>query len=211
MACFWCLLKVVAVEIASVALQSVEGTQTELQTTAGKNLQPVLLNSSLCANVVLKVSSAQDSATQSLNICHYFSSFWGFFKTGVLSVLLHSHKTETVKMNTNLKCYFCLFRQPTWWNIPQLGKYFMWRCLCCLDLSMNPNYLCNRSFRLCFFGWEQTKLHHVFRTDSGFVIWLCVEILFFFNKYSTKPLRTANAASQNSVYELNGCCASLTV
>lgn len=67
-------------EIASVALQSVEGTQTELQTAAGKNLQPVLLNASLCANVVLKVSSAQDSAIQSLSIWHYFIRFKGFFR-----------------------------------------------------------------------------------------------------------------------------------
>lgn len=42
----------------SVVLQSVEGTQTELQMTAEKNLNPVLLNPSLCANVVLKVRTA---------------------------------------------------------------------------------------------------------------------------------------------------------
>lgn len=42
----------------SVVLQSVEGTQTELQMTAGQNLHPVLLNPSLCANVVLKVRTA---------------------------------------------------------------------------------------------------------------------------------------------------------
>lgn len=50
-------LEVVSVQTASVVLQSVEGTQTQLQMDAGKSLQPVLLNSSLCANVVLKVRS----------------------------------------------------------------------------------------------------------------------------------------------------------
>ncbi|CAF91512.1 unnamed protein product, partial [Tetraodon nigroviridis] len=48
--------KVVSVEIASVVLQSVEGTRTELQAAAGKDLHPVLLNSSLCANAVLEVA-----------------------------------------------------------------------------------------------------------------------------------------------------------
>lgn len=62
-------------ETASVVLQSVEGTQTELQMTAGKHLRPVLLNSSLCANVVLKVSSAQDGAIKSLSMRRYFSFF----------------------------------------------------------------------------------------------------------------------------------------
>uniref|UniRef100_H3CE41 Tectonic family member 1 n=1 Tax=Tetraodon nigroviridis TaxID=99883 RepID=H3CE41_TETNG len=42
--------------IASVVLQSVEGTRTELQAAAGKDLHPVLLNSSLCANAVLEVA-----------------------------------------------------------------------------------------------------------------------------------------------------------
>lgn len=60
-------------QTASVILQSVEGTQTKLQMDAGKNLQPVLLNSSLCANVVLKVRSAQDSAIKSFNMRQYFS------------------------------------------------------------------------------------------------------------------------------------------
>uniref|UniRef100_A0A3B5A843 Tectonic family member 1 n=1 Tax=Stegastes partitus TaxID=144197 RepID=A0A3B5A843_9TELE len=46
---------VVPVEVASVILQSTDGTQTELQISAGKNLSPVLLRPSLCANVVLKV------------------------------------------------------------------------------------------------------------------------------------------------------------
>lgn len=47
---------VVPTEVTSVVLQSVEGTQTQLHPTAGENLRPVLLNSTLCANVVLKVS-----------------------------------------------------------------------------------------------------------------------------------------------------------
>lgn len=45
-------------EISSVIFQSVEGTQTELMTTDGKKLRPVLLNPSLCANVVLKVRTS---------------------------------------------------------------------------------------------------------------------------------------------------------
>lgn len=47
---------VVPTEVISVALQSVEGTQTQLHPASGENLRPVLLNSTLCANVVLKVT-----------------------------------------------------------------------------------------------------------------------------------------------------------
>ncbi|XP_073343079.1 tectonic-1-like [Pagrus major] len=46
---------VVPVEVASVFLQSVDGTQTVLQISDGENLNPLLLNPTLCANVVLKV------------------------------------------------------------------------------------------------------------------------------------------------------------
>ncbi|XP_040904647.1 tectonic-1-like isoform X2 [Toxotes jaculatrix] len=46
---------VVPVEVASVILQSVDGTQTELKMSGGENLSPVLLSPDLCANVVLKV------------------------------------------------------------------------------------------------------------------------------------------------------------
>ncbi|KAG8003787.1 Tectonic-1 [Nibea albiflora] len=49
------LFAVVPVEVTSVILQSVDGTQTELQISDGENLNPVLLNPALCANVVLKV------------------------------------------------------------------------------------------------------------------------------------------------------------
>lgn len=69
-------------EISSVVLQSVEGTQTELMMTAGTNLRPVLLNPSLCANVVLKVRTS----IKSLNMGYYFS-----FQASALSVLLYSH------------------------------------------------------------------------------------------------------------------------
>ncbi|XP_068570288.1 tectonic-1 isoform X3 [Cebidichthys violaceus] len=44
----------VPVEVASVVLQSVDGTQTELMISGGKNLNPLLLNPTVCANVVLK-------------------------------------------------------------------------------------------------------------------------------------------------------------
>lgn len=47
---------VVPTEVTSVVLQSVEGTQTQLHLTAGENLRPVLRNSALCANVVLKAA-----------------------------------------------------------------------------------------------------------------------------------------------------------
>nr|XP_046262426.1 tectonic-1 [Scatophagus argus] len=46
---------VVPVEVASVVLQSVNGAQTELEISGGDDLHPVLLNPTLCANVVLKV------------------------------------------------------------------------------------------------------------------------------------------------------------
>ncbi|XP_034399174.1 tectonic-1 [Cyclopterus lumpus] len=46
----------VPVEVASVVLQSVDGTQTELKVSGGENLNPVHLNPTFCANVVLKVA-----------------------------------------------------------------------------------------------------------------------------------------------------------
>ncbi|KAI3352163.1 hypothetical protein L3Q82_020977 [Scortum barcoo] len=46
----------VPVEVASVILQSVDGTQTEQKKRGGENLIPVLLNPTVCANVVLKVA-----------------------------------------------------------------------------------------------------------------------------------------------------------
>ncbi|XP_035505499.1 tectonic-1 [Scophthalmus maximus] len=46
---------VVPVEVASVILQSVDGTQTEWKMSEGEILSPVLLNPDLCANVVLEV------------------------------------------------------------------------------------------------------------------------------------------------------------
>ncbi|KAK5613691.1 hypothetical protein CRENBAI_017631 [Crenichthys baileyi] len=46
---------VVPVDVASVILQSTEGTQTELAVSEGVNLLPVLITTTLCANVVLKV------------------------------------------------------------------------------------------------------------------------------------------------------------
>ncbi|XP_068181555.1 tectonic-1-like isoform X2 [Antennarius striatus] len=46
---------VVPVEVSAVVLQSVEGTQSQLQVAGGENLNAVLLSPDLCANVVLKV------------------------------------------------------------------------------------------------------------------------------------------------------------
>lgn len=56
---FLLLLEVVTVEVASVILQSVNGTQIELNISEGENLRPALLNPDLCANVVLKVSQLE--------------------------------------------------------------------------------------------------------------------------------------------------------
>ncbi|KAM7000790.1 tectonic-1 [Tautogolabrus adspersus] len=46
---------VVPVEVTSVVLQSVDGTQSELQISGAENFNPVLLKPTLCAHVVLKV------------------------------------------------------------------------------------------------------------------------------------------------------------
>ncbi|XP_056295551.1 tectonic-1 isoform X2 [Pseudoliparis swirei] len=48
--------ELVPVEVASVVLQSVDGTQTALKVNGEEHLNPVLLNSTFCANVVLKVA-----------------------------------------------------------------------------------------------------------------------------------------------------------
>lgn len=56
------LLQIVPVEVGSVTLQSVDGTQTELQMSGGENLKPILLSPTLCANVVLKVSQPDSIA-----------------------------------------------------------------------------------------------------------------------------------------------------
>lgn len=47
---------VVPMEVSSIVLQSVEGTQSELRVTAGEGLRPALLNQTLCTNVVLKAA-----------------------------------------------------------------------------------------------------------------------------------------------------------
>ncbi|XP_005749198.1 tectonic-1 [Pundamilia nyererei] len=46
---------VVPVVVSSVILQSADHTQTELKVTGGGNISPVLINPTLCGNVVLKV------------------------------------------------------------------------------------------------------------------------------------------------------------
>ncbi|CAK6977854.1 tectonic-1-like [Scomber scombrus] len=47
--------EVVPVLLVSVVLQSLDGTQTELQISGGETFSPALLNPDVCANVVLKV------------------------------------------------------------------------------------------------------------------------------------------------------------
>ncbi len=53
-------MEVVPVDVVSVVLQSVDGSQTEVSNSED-DLLPVLLNPSLCANVVLKVSQANSN------------------------------------------------------------------------------------------------------------------------------------------------------
>lgn len=48
--------QVVPVEMASVVLQSSDGTQNEVTIGEGENMKPYLMNPNVCANVVLKVS-----------------------------------------------------------------------------------------------------------------------------------------------------------
>ncbi|XP_071396085.1 tectonic-1-like [Centroberyx affinis] len=50
---------VVAVEVASVVQQSLDGTQTEVKLNGGEDLNPVLLSPGLCANVVLQEVGAE--------------------------------------------------------------------------------------------------------------------------------------------------------
>lgn len=50
------MLEVVPVVASSVILQSADHTQTELKITGRGNISPVLINPTLCGNVVLKVS-----------------------------------------------------------------------------------------------------------------------------------------------------------
>lgn len=70
---FVVLLEVVPVEVTSVILQSVDGTQTELQISDGEHLSPVLLNPTLCANVVLKVSWLMTGPIKSrLNLAKHY-------------------------------------------------------------------------------------------------------------------------------------------
>lgn len=59
MCVFLVFLEVVPAEVVSVILQSVDGTQAELNISGRENLRPALLNPDLCANVVLKVSQPE--------------------------------------------------------------------------------------------------------------------------------------------------------
>lgn len=73
---FLMLLEVVPVEVDSVVLQSVDGTQTELQISGGENLTPILLNQVLCANVVLKVSQPASHMCSEVLQLKYADFFW---------------------------------------------------------------------------------------------------------------------------------------
>ncbi|CAB1451086.1 unnamed protein product [Pleuronectes platessa] len=77
---------VVPVEVASVILQSLEGTQTKWNMSGGENLSPVLLNPGLCANVVLKVVYAMkyNPAGKIVNVS--VSLILGFVRETALSL-----------------------------------------------------------------------------------------------------------------------------
>ncbi|XP_070819585.1 tectonic-1 [Chaetodon trifascialis] len=84
---------VLPVEVASVILQSVDGTQTELQISGGENLNPVLLNPTLCANVVLKVISVikYNPAGEMVNVT--VSLVLGFVREAALPLEQEFHIT----------------------------------------------------------------------------------------------------------------------
>lgn len=66
-------------DIDSVVLQALDGTQTELQLDAAGNTNPVLLNSTVCSNAVLKVSEVKvksRSKTQRFTGVGYLARFW---------------------------------------------------------------------------------------------------------------------------------------
>ncbi|XP_029296843.1 tectonic-1 isoform X2 [Cottoperca gobio] len=85
--------EVVPVEVASVVLQSVDGTQTELKISGGGNVNPVLLNPSLCAHVVLKVvyMMKYNPAGEIVNVS--VSLLLGFVREGELSLEQKFHIT----------------------------------------------------------------------------------------------------------------------
>ncbi|XP_039669735.1 tectonic-1 [Perca fluviatilis] len=77
---------VVPVEVSSVVLQSVDGTQTELADSGGEKLRPVLLKPSLCAHVVLQVAYVikYDPAGEVVNAT--VSLVLGFVRAAALSL-----------------------------------------------------------------------------------------------------------------------------
>ncbi|XP_054453794.1 tectonic-1-like isoform X2 [Anoplopoma fimbria] len=83
----------VPVELASVVLQSVDGTQTELKISGGENLSPVLLNPTFCANVVLKVAyvTKYSPAGEIVNVT--VSLVLGFVRVAALSLEQEFHIT----------------------------------------------------------------------------------------------------------------------
>ncbi|KAL7395646.1 hypothetical protein ABVT39_020737 [Epinephelus coioides] len=84
---------VVPVELASVILQSVDGTQTELKMSDGEILNPVLLKPTLCANVVLKVAYMikYNPAGEVVNVT--VSLVLGFVREAALSLQQEFHIT----------------------------------------------------------------------------------------------------------------------
>ncbi|XP_069027389.1 tectonic-1 [Embiotoca jacksoni] len=77
---------VVPVEVASVILQSTDGTQTELKISGGESLSPVLLNPMLCGNVVLKVAYVITHNPAGEIVIAVVSMVLGFVRKARLSV-----------------------------------------------------------------------------------------------------------------------------
>ncbi|XP_059202577.1 tectonic-1 [Centropristis striata] len=85
--------EVVPVEVDSVVLQAVDGTQTELKISGGEKFKPVLLEPGLCSNVVLKVSYVvkYSPAGEMVNVS--VSLVLGFVREAVLSLEQEFHIT----------------------------------------------------------------------------------------------------------------------
>ncbi|CAJ1057985.1 tectonic-1-like isoform X2 [Xyrichtys novacula] len=82
---------VIPVEVDSLILQAVDGTQSELQFSSDENFSPVLLNPSLCANVVLKVvyTVKYSSSGEIMNVT--VSLVLGFVSKAVLTLEQEFH------------------------------------------------------------------------------------------------------------------------
>ncbi|KAM7388905.1 hypothetical protein PAMP_022909 [Pampus punctatissimus] len=79
--------------VASVVLQSLEGTQTELKTSGGEIFNPVLLNTTVCANVVLKVVYVMKYSPAGQIVSVMVSLVLGFVQEAALPLQQEFHIT----------------------------------------------------------------------------------------------------------------------